>query len=107
MVAKVPCAEAVQILREIARNPAAVRALRDFDAGTWGPLPFFVTWQGEEAEVTFAFSGGAITGLASIRVGYRFSNDHDWIGAGCPMDAISGTEVDDVEASLISAGARA
>ncbi len=108
MSAAVPFEEAIRILRHLAEEPAAVRALQDFNAGTFGPRPFFTTWAGVETEVTFAFHGGAITGLVSIRVGDRFSNGHDWVGAafGSPWDELGETLADLVELSLRSAASR-
>lgn len=86
----VPFQEAVEILQWIGVAPGSVRALRRFDAGTYGPLPFFVDWRGQLAEVTLTFAGGVIDGLASIRIETRFSNDHDWIGEadGGPWDEL-------------------
>lgn len=100
--------EAVAILRWIAQAPGSVRALRGWDDGSYGPLPFDVDFSGVAAEVTFTFTGGMITGLASVRLGERFSNDHDWIGQaeGSPLDELSGAGVAILQASLRRAADR-
>jgi hypothetical protein len=108
MGAAVPFDEAVSILRGVARTPADVRALQDFNAGTFGPRPFYLAWRGSEAEVTVVFTGGVITSIASVRIGDRFSNDHDWIGEteGAPLDTLGDMEAELFELSLRSAAAR-
>lgn len=109
MKAAVPFEEAILILRHMAEEPAAVRALQDFDAGTFGPRPFFTTWEDEETEVTLDFAGGVILEVVSVRVGARFSNDHDWTGeaSGNPWHELSEAVVTALEVSLLSAAARA
>ena len=109
MKAAVPFEEAILILRQMAEEPAAVRALQDFDAGTFGPRPFFTTWEGEETEVTLGFAGGVILEVVSVRVGARFSNDHDWTGeaSGNPWHDLAESDLAALEASLLSAASRA
>lgn len=87
---EVPHAEAVEILRLMLDNPASVRGVRGVDGASSGPLPFFTAWRGEEAEVTFALSGGVLVGVESVRVGNRFSNHHDW--EDDPLDALRDVE---------------
>jgi hypothetical protein len=101
----VPFLEAVQILSWIGQAPGRVRAVRCFDDGSFGPLPFLVEWKGADAEVTLELTGGVVTGLASIRIGVRFSNYHDWIGEaeGSPLDTLTPIACSLLEASLRSA----
>lgn len=106
--AAVPFDEAVQILHWIGQAPGCVRAVRDFDAGTFGPLPFVVDWRGEDATVTLRFTGGVVTGLDSVQLPGRFSNSHDWIGEaeGDPLDEVGEVMVELMGLSLRSAAER-
>jgi hypothetical protein len=93
--------EAVEILAGIATHPGAVRALRPI-ADAYGPVPFDFEFRGWRVEATFVFTGGVATSLASVRIGERYANDHDWIGEaeGNPLDELSETMVDMMGLSL-------
>lgn len=104
MSAAVPHLEAVEILRRIIDAPGEVRAVQDFDAATYGPLPFFI----DQAEVTLTFNGGVVSDVASVRIGDRFSNRHGWDREADlnPWDALDDLQADMLELSLRSAAAR-
>lgn len=103
MSGAVPFSEALAILRWMISDPGQVRAVRAFEDARYGPVPFFVGTGDSEAEVTITFEGeGVMAGLASVRIGSRFSNGHDWEDAegGSPWDELSVTEVEMLELSL-------
>jgi hypothetical protein len=79
-------------------RPDQVRAVRVVDDGSYGPFPFWMAWGGTEAEVTLQLCGGVVSEVASIRVGDRFANAHDW--GDNPWDDLRASEVDLLELVL-------
>lgn len=94
-MAAVPHSEAVEILRGMIESPDKVRAVQAVDDGSYGPFPFFIEWGADSAEVTLTLNGGVVVEVASIRVGYRFSNAHGW--GDNPWDDLRESEVGLIE----------
>jgi hypothetical protein len=89
----------------MADAPDEVRAIRAYDEFENGPVPVFVRWKGDEAEVTLDYAMGEIGSVASVRVGARYSNHEDWDRSdqGNPWDDLSDAVVAMIEISLADA----
>lgn len=92
--------EALAVLKLMVAEPERVLGLSAMDGASYGPFPFFL----DEAEVTISFAGGQVEGVASVRVGRRFSNDRDWDQN--PWDALSEVEVELLAVSLRGVGVK-
>lgn len=103
MINSVPHREAVEILKRMLDDPDCVRAIVVVDAATYGPVPVFVAWRADEAEVTISYAGGAVVEVVSVRVGDRFTNAVGWTDDGNPWDALTTSEADVLE-RMLSAG---
>lgn len=100
MINSVPHREAVEILRRMLDDPDCVRAIAVVDAATYGPVPVFVAWRADEAEVTISYAGGAVVEVVSVRVGDRFTNAVGWTDDGNPWDALTTSEAELLEVVL-------